>query len=193
MVTGLAGTLTSTSLTSKERKFAATHLKDTKSDVLKSIRNLSEAQLAFKPAPDKWSIKECIYHVAVSEKNLWHILDGAMKQPPNSEKRSEIKLVDEQVETMVEDRTKKIIMTAMLEPKNSAFTTIDEALESFKKQRMDHIKYMKTTTKDLRNHVTELPIGWVDCYQLCLFISAHTNRHIQQIEEIKGDPSFPKQ
>jgi hypothetical protein len=191
VITGLAGTLTSTSLTSKERKFAANHLKETKSDLLKTIKGLSPIQLNFKGSPDKWSIKECVYHIAIAERNLWQMLDAAMKQPANPEKRSEIKMTDDQVVTLLEDRSRKFKTTEELEPGNTPFQTLDEALESFKKLRTDHIKYMKNTTEDLRNHVAQLPVGWIDCYQISLFMSAHSNRHMKQIEEIKGDPNFP--
>jgi hypothetical protein len=193
VITGLAGTLTSTSLTSKERKFAANQLKDTKSDFLKSVRGLSQSQLDFKASPDKWSIKECSYHIAIAERNLWQMLDVALKQPANPEKRSEIKMTDDQVIKMLVDRSRKFKTSETFEPKNTPFKSLDEALESFKELRTEHIKYMKTTTEDLRNHVAQLPVGWIDCYQICLFMSAHSNRHTQQIEEVKADPNFPKQ
>jgi len=191
VITGLAGTITSTSISGKERKFAASHLKDTKNDVLKSVKGLSQAQLDFKAAPDRWSIKECAYHIAIAEKNLWQMLDENLKKPANPEKRPEIKMTDDQVINMMEDRSKKIKTTESFEPKNTPFNTLDEAMESFKSLRAGHIKYMKTTTEDLRNHVIQLRVGWIDCYQLCLFISAHSNRHTQQIEEVKADLNFP--
>jgi hypothetical protein len=191
VITGLAGTITSTSISGKERKFAASHLKDTKNDVLKSVKGLLQAQLDFKAAPDRWSIKECAYHIAIAEKDLWQMLDESLKKPANPEKRPEIKMTDDQVINMMEDRSKKIKTTESFEPKNTPFNTLDEAMESFKSLRAGHIKYMKTTTEDLRNHVIQLRVGWIDCYQLCLFMSAHSNRHTQQIEEVKADPNFP--
>jgi hypothetical protein len=192
VITGLAGTITSTSITSKERKFAASHLKDTKGgDVLKSIKGLSRAQLDFKTAPGKWSIKECVCHIAVSERILWQTLENAMNQPANPEKRSEIKLTDEQIVHIVQNRSKKIKFSEKLDPKITAHNNLDEAIDNFKSLRAEHIKYMKTTTEDLRNHVTQLPMGWVDCYQLCLFVSVLSNLYMQQIEDIKADPNFP--
>ena len=60
VITGLAGTLSNTALTEKERKFVVHNLKDTKSEVQKSIKGLSDAQLNFKTAPllkMKWSMQ----------------------------------------------------------------------------------------------------------------------------------------
>lgn len=191
VITGLAGTVTSTSISSKERKFAASSLKDTKNDVLKSVTSLSESQLNFKPAPDKWSVKECVYHIAISEKNLWALLQASLKQQANPEKRLEIKWSDEQFIKMIEDRSTKIKTQPAYEPGNTPYKTLDQALESFRTTRMDHLKYIKNSTEDLRNHVVKMPFGWIDCYQLCLMISAHSNRHMQQIEEIKANSNFP--
>lgn len=192
VVTGLAGTLTPTSLNSKERKFAANFFKETKSEVVKSVKNLSDAQLDFKAAPDKWSVKECMYHIAIAEKNLWTMFEDAMKTPANPEKRSEIKVTDEQLIKMIEGRTMKVKTFEPFEPKNTPYKSLDDALSSFKETRMAHIKYIKNTTEDLRNHVIQTPVGMIDGYQMCLFIAAHSNRHFQQINEVKAEPGFPK-
>jgi hypothetical protein len=191
VITGLAGTVTSTSITSKERKFAAAQLKDTKVDVLKSVKGLSEAQLDFKIDSKNWSIRECVYHIAMSENLLWQLLQNSMKQPANPEKRSDIKLTDDQIISMTEDRSTRFKISQNLEPKKALYKNIDQALESFKSIRTEHIKYMKTTTEDLRNHVAQVPVGWVDCYQICLFMSAQSNRLMQQIVELKAAPNFP--
>ena len=72
------------------------------------------------------------------------------------------------------------------------YKTVEGALESFKATRMEHIKYMKGTTEDLRNHVVQTTFGSLDCYQVCLVISLLDNKYLQQIEEIKADPNFPR-
>ena len=191
VITGLAGTLKETSISEKERKTATGLLKDTKTDMLKSVKGLSEAQLDFKASADHWSVKECTYHIAISEKNLWNMLETNMKMAPNPEKRSEIKMTDEQLIKALEDRSNKVKTSEPLEPKNTPYKSLDEALNAFKDMRADHIKYMKSTTEDLRNHVVQMPFGWLDCYQLCLMMAAHSNRHTQQINEVKADPNFP--
>jgi hypothetical protein len=76
--------------------------------------------------------------------------------------------------------------------KSTPYKSTDEAINVFKTRRTDHIKYIKTTTEDLRNHVVQTPVGWLDCYQLCLMIGALSNRFVNQIEEIKNHPGFPK-
>src|SRR5213078_775856 len=135
----------------KERKYAATLMKDTKADLIKSVKGLSETQLNYRAAADRWSVKECVFHIALAEKNLWDMVEASLKQPANPEKRPEIKMSDEQLVKMMEDRSFKVKTSEPFEPKNAKWKTIDEALEYFKDLRTQHIKYMKNTTEDLRN------------------------------------------
>ena len=192
VITGLAGTIYNTSLSKKERKFVSDHMKDTKNAVIKSVSGLSESQLNFKQTADRWSVKECIYHLALAEKNLWQMFEATLKSPANSEKRLEIKMTDDQLIKIIEDRSNKVKTIEAFEPVHAPYKNLSEGLSDFKNMRNDHIKYLKNTTEDLRNHVVQMPFGYIDSYQLCLMMSAHNNRHLQQINEIKADSDFPK-
>ena len=192
VITGLAGTLKDNSLSHKERKNAMSLMKETKTDAIKSIKGLSEKQLNFKAAPDRWSVKECMYHLAITEKRSWDMLEASLKEQADPDKRAEIKITDEQLIKMMEDKDFKIKNASLLEPKNTTYKSLDEAINAFKSRRAAHIKYIKTTTEDLRNHVVQMPFGSLDCYQLCLMMASRSNWYTQQIEEIKADPKFPK-
>jgi DinB superfamily len=191
VITGLAGTIKENTVSKEERKYATALMKDTYKEAVKSVKGLSAAQLDFKASPDKWSVKNCIYHIAATEKGLWSMFEGAMKAPANPEKRAEIKVTDEQFVKMVEDRKSKVQAAEPFKPENIKYASEAEALADFKISRMAHIKYMKTTTEDMRNHVVQMPFGWIDCYQLYLLIGAHSNRHTQQINEVKATAGFP--
>jgi len=192
-VLGLAAFIpVATGLTEAERNTATKFLMDTENGVLESIKGLSEAQLTFKPAPDKWSVEDCIKHIAATEIGLWQMTEGNIKQAANPEKRTEIKWSDDDVMKNIENRTNKVKTFPPFEPQNTGFKTLEDAVNSFKENRGKLIDYVKTTDQDLRNHVATLPVGSFDCYQMVLFIGAHSNRHMQQINEVKADPNFPK-
>lgn len=194
VVSGFAGMEETNALTKEERKLVISHLKQTKNEFIKGVKGLSEAQLNFKPAADKWSIKECIYHIAISEDALWQWIEATIKSPANPEKRPEIKLTDEQLLASVTDRTTKVKTQEPFEPKNAKWASVEQALEVLKNGRSRHINYMKTTTEDLRNHVAiETPLGPLDAYQMVLLLSSHTSRHLQQINEVRQHQDFPKQ
>lgn len=179
-------------LTDAERTMAVDLLQQTEDGVEKAVAGLSEAQLNFKPASDKWSVAECVKHIAVTEGGLWQMTDGTIKATANPEKRADIKATDDQVVQMIESREQKVKTAPTMEPQNTPYKTMAEAMESFKTNRGKLIEYVKTTNDDLRNHVATLPFGTYDSYQLVLFIAAHSKRHTAQIEEVKADPNFPK-
>jgi hypothetical protein len=179
-------------ISKKERSYATKFLKDTEKAVAEQVKGLTPAQLTFKPAPDRWSVEECVKHIAKSEEMLWQMIDSVMKSTANPDKRSEIKLTDEQLVQRIEDRTNKVKTTENLMPENIPLKDTKEALESFMKNRDRLIEYVKSTNDDLRNHVATLPFGSIDGFQGILFIAAHSNRHTQQIMEVKADPNFPK-
>jgi DinB superfamily len=179
-------------LSDQERKFAADLLLQTEASAINSIAGLSDAQLNFKPAPDKWSVLDCIKHIAVTEAGLWQMTNGAIQAQANPEKRADVKATDDQVVQMIESREKKVKTFPAMEPQNTPYKSLDDALKSFVSDRAKLVNYVKTTDADLRNHVAALPMGSFDSYQMILFIAAHSNRHTQQIEEVKADPNFPK-
>jgi len=189
---GLAGTPTEDVLSKKERKFAADHMKDTKIALQDAVKGLNSSQLNYKPAADKWSVQDCLYHIAASEKMLWSLLEASMKTPATPEKKKDLKLTDEQVLSMIESRENKVKTLSPLEPLNTSYKSPDEALHDFKTSRAAHIKYIKATSEDLRNHFVQMRFGMIDCYQLCLMISSHTTRHISQMNEVKADTGYPK-
>jgi len=189
---GNAQQKTNNMLTTSEREKAVQLLKQTEAGVFDAIKGLSEAQLNFKAAPDKWSVAECIKHIAAAEKELWAMAEPALTQPANPEKRAEIKFSDNDLIKAVEDRTHKSQTFAALEPANSPYKTVSEALAAFKAGREKLITLIGNTKANLRNHVVILPVGTYDSYQFVLLIAAHSNRHTQQIDEVKANTDFPK-
>lgn len=185
-------TIMSHTLSDKERKDAIDQLAKTEQGVFNSLKGLSDAQLNFKPAPDRWSISDCVKHIATTEMFLWQMTDAALKQPADSSKRSAIKVTDDQVLQMVESRAQKIKTAPPLEPQNSSFKSCPSALSSFYDSRKMLSDFIASTSDDMRDHVVVLPFGSFDSYQMILFMAAHSNRHTQQIEEVKADPNFPK-
>jgi len=179
-------------ISKKEKKAAISYLEETRDDLQATINGLSEDQFNFKPAEDRWSIKECLQHIAAAEAGIWQMCEATLKAPANPEKRSEIKVTDEQLIKMLTDRSFKAKASEELQPQKSPYTTALDAATAFRASREKLIKYVKNTKEDMRNHVAQTPLGAVDAYQLVLFIGAHSNRHTQQMAEVLADPNFPK-
>lgn len=191
VVTGLAGTMNDSSVSMEERKYALSFLKDTRNDLIAEVKGLSERQLNFKSPSGQLTIKDCLLQMVWNEKQLWETISAVRVQPANPEKRSEIKLTDKQLMGIIEKGSISISGANTFKQANAPWKNVDATLLSFKHMRNEHIKYMKTSTEDLRNHVVLTPAGWFDCYQYILIMAAETNRYARQIEEIKQHPKFP--
>jgi hypothetical protein len=201
-VTGIAQTMpapattaapAATPLTPAEREAALKSLQATRDGFLKSIDGLSEKQWKFKPTPDRWSVAEVSEHIAVSESAIFGLVQKQiMATPPNPEKRGEVAGKDTIVLEKVPDRSRKAQAPEFLKPTNR-FATREETVKAFEEARARTMDYVKNTNDDLRDHFGPHPLlGTLDAYQWILLISAHSERHTKQIEEVKADPNFPK-
>ena len=184
----------SPTLSAAEREAALKSLQDTHDAFLKSIAGLSEKQWKFKPAPDRWSVAEVAEHIAVSESMIFGMVQSrVMTSPAAPEKRAEVAGKDEIILTRVPDRSHKAQAPEFLKPTNR-WATREELTKAFEDSRKATMDYVRTTNDDLRDHFGPHPIfGSLDAYQWILLISAHSDRHTKQIEEVKADPNFPKE
>ena len=179
-------------LTKSEKKMVSKLMKTTVKSLGKSVKKLSDAQVNFKASPEKWSIKECVYHLALSEDNLWGWMQGVMAAPANPEKRSLIKITNEQLMAGVESRANKVKTGEPFEPKNAKWNNLQEAFDYLKSQRQLHAQFMKEATAPMHSHIAEQsPVGPIDAYQIILLLTQHTLRHQAQIEEVKTEVGYP--
>lgn len=177
-----------------ERDFAMSSLHATRKLFLDAIAGLTPAQANFKPAPGRWSIAECAEHIALSETFIADRAKSSLKGPEDAEivRGDAARKRDQQLVNMVPDRTQRFQAPEPLQPQRK-FATLGEAAEYFKKSRDANIAYVRTTGDDLRAHSAPHPVlGKLDAYQWFLLISAHSERHTRQIEEVKADPNYPK-
>tara|TARA_R110002096_G_scaffold106507_7_gene233992 strand:- start:41 stop:646 length:606 start_codon:yes stop_codon:yes gene_type:complete len=186
----LAFGVVNSTLTDAEREFAVKEMTKSHDHFLNAIQGLNEEQLNYKATDDSWSIAECAEHIAISENMIFGLLQGTLANEADPSKRSEVKVSDEGLIAMIEDRSNKVKTSEAFEP-SGKYGSFEETVEEFKSKRKEHIEYVKSTQDDLRNRYQQLPFGTVDAYQILLFMSGHTERHIKQMEEVMDDEDFP--
>jgi hypothetical protein len=180
------------SLTQSERDRALSELYVGRKQFLDSIAGLTEAQWNFKPAPNVWSIAECAEHITVSDDFLLESLPKLVQSPAEPQKRAEVKGKDEFILKAMVDRSHKAQAPEMLVPKRR-WTTEAALVEHFRQSRDRLLDYVRTTQDDLRDHFIDHPIfKTVDAYQVILMMSAHTERHTMQLNEVKQAAGYPK-
>ena len=175
-----------------ERDRAMSHLHATRKAFLDSVAGLSEAQWNFKAGPDRWSIAECAEHIAVSDDALFGLLQQTMKSLATPEKKAEAQGKDEAILRMLPDRSVKAKAPEFLQP-TRRWPDHADLIAHFKQSRDRNIAYIQTTDDDLRSHFMNHPVlKAIDAYQIMLLLSAHSERHTLQINEVKADPNYPK-
>lgn len=174
------------------KKFIQEYFEETHLLIVNATKGLSDEQLNFKSSPERWSIMECLEHIVVTEPQLFEYEKDALSKPATPEKRSDIKLSDDEIMGMMTDRSFKAKAHAEMVPEGK-YKDVQTALSDLQKQRKEIMAYLEDyTMEDLRNRVLEGPFGSIDAYQFMLFIPGHTARHTLQIQEVKQDSNFPK-
>ena len=173
-----------------DREHLLVHFEMTAQMVAEQVRGLSPAQLEYKASPDRWSIREVVSHLAVAEPDYWREIQKALKAAPDmKDKKSQA--TDADVMWYGIDRVVHT-KTGGGHEKVDTYKDLGEALGKFQALRATMIDYIKTTQDDLRAHSFGDYGEVIDCWQWMLEISTHSERHINQIREIKNDPNFPK-
>lgn len=177
-------------VTKADRDKLVDHLKKTEAAFLKSIDGVSDAQWTWKSAPDRWSVAETAEHITKSEDMLRGMVEGMMKAPAAPDLLAKTKGKEEVILKNIPDRSKKATAPEPLVPKGS-FASKAALIEAFKAARAKTLAIAGGTT-DLRAYgQAGMPVGEIDAYQGVLFLSAHTERHTKQIDEVKATAGYP--
>lgn len=172
-------------LTEVERQRLVAHLEMTGSWLENELSGLSTAQLDFRPAAGAWTILEVFDHLVVVGEIYWKDLQNAR---PASDGRVSW-MSDADVLWYGIDRTRRETALTTEQP-TRALGNLQAGLEEYRKQHAQLMRYIRTTTDDLRGRFVERQR--CDAYQWALLISTHEQRHILQIREIKADPKYPR-
>lgn len=178
-------------VTELERAYAIEILQSTQVALHQALDGLTDAQVSFKPSPDRWSIAENVEHIMLVEGGVFGAIQKGMTYPANPEKRAELKYADVDVIKAVRSRTVTLPAPDPFVP-TGRFASVSEGLAAFDQQRAAAIGYMHNVTDDLRTHFfRHIALGWLDSYQAILLLASHGERHRKQIEEVKASPGFP--
>jgi hypothetical protein len=190
----LSGTLLAAAITRRDRDFAMSHLHATRKQILDLVSNLSPAQLNYKPAPDRWSIAQCLAHITAGEKLMMDLVTGEMLKTP-AEAPSNLEIPDQrylQILAGVTNRSQKAQSPNEIVPPDNP-GVLPELIEAFKARRDQTIAFVENNSDDLHAHFREHPrFGRLDAYEWIVFASGHSERHYLQMKEVMAAPGFPK-
>lgn len=178
-------------LTKEDRKRINNYLKKTKSALVGKIKSLSVEQWNYKPTPEVWSAAEIAEHILKAESVVLKRVDNVSDKEYKPELMASIEKKTQEVLDFTVGRATKLKAPEPVAPTN-AYATPKAFIEAFAKRRNETNTYVKNLEKPIKAYYETFgPIGEVNGYHWLLFISAHTERHIKQLEEVLNHPQFP--
>ena len=172
-------------LSQTERDFAISYLKATHNNIVEVVKELPEESFNYKPKEGGWSVSNALEHIILTETAFFGMAQGTLA---NDESMSEKDMSgkDGILIGMLANRGTKVKTAAPFEP-TGKWDTKEDMLAELEKSRNQLIDFLSSTDADLRGHVTTIPVGEVDVYQIILIISAHSQRHTFQMQEVLAE------
>jgi DinB superfamily len=174
-------------LTAEQIAKASHHLTTTRDILFESVAGLSGSQWHFRGADHSWSIADNVEHLVLIEVRV-HAIIGNMNLAPEAADVCKQAENDEFILKEVPKRTTKVKSPEPVCPEGrwSGF----ESLQRLIAGREQTIRLLSAPL--LRGRVRPHPLfGPWDGYQWLLAVGSHTERHTEQIREVKADPDYP--
>lgn len=174
----------------EDREQALSSLVESRNRLRATVAGLSEEQRRFRPAPDRWSIVDCIEHLTVVEKFTLARTQRLLQEAPANTPETQGK--DDVILTRVPGRAQRVKGPEAVLP-TGRWPDFEELMRQFETARQQTIDFARDTQAGLlrERHFPHPFLGPLDCQQWLLFLGAHCERHVRQMEEVKADPAFP--
>jgi hypothetical protein len=159
------------------------------------MNDLNEQQMHFRPDDAQWSVAEVLEHLGIYDELLYWDLLNNQYTPEMPELVSKVKGVDSVMKAYTNDPVK--LKAPFVSQPLGRFYKKEDLIFYFDRFRKEVINLVKETTYDFRVHFIFRPeetgIWHIrDLHQYTLLWIAHTQRHTNQIKNIKANKNFPK-
>ena len=153
------------------------------SDTLaEALAGVDDALARSKPAPDCWSILECVEHLALTEAGLLSRLRAAQACDESHEDRAR----EAKFHSLALNRARRIEAPEIVRP-STCSATLARTVENFHAVRAETVSFIEEFPGELRRALTTHPLITkpVNCYEMLLLMALHPHRHALQIVEIR--------
>src|SRR5215510_1890234 len=130
-------------------------LNDSHKQTLDLLEGLTEEQLRFKPAPEKWSVLEVAEHIYLAEGLLFASVEKALAEKQNPEWETKTKGKTEFLERVMVSRDRKATAPEAIVP--SGKLTRDQVIAKLKESRAKTLKFAEETKLPLKAHTLDHP------------------------------------
>ncbi|WP_110113587.1 DinB family protein [Bacillus sp. CGMCC 1.16541] len=151
-----------------------------RSEVLESVRHLSNEQLNKKVEEGSWTIMQVLDHLYLMEKTIVGTMTKVLAQGPEQP-------TDEKPIHLTPDRSRKVPAPDYVDPSDE-YMTLEEVKKKLHESREAlHAFVAQHEEEELKKKSFSHPVfGLLHLKQWCDFIGYHEKRHLEQIEELKA-------
>lgn len=166
-----------------ERRHILNMLHEGGEELRMSVAGLDSDTVQRKPSPDRWSVLDCLEHIAIVEEAMYALVQQAVPadQPcPNPAREAKILAYGL-------DRARIIAAPQEVYP-TGLMPAMKKSMMRFDRARGLTVRWVEEFAGDPRAFITTHPLikGPVNCYEMMLMIALHPKRHAAQIREIRG-------
>ena len=163
------------------------------------VTGLSEEQLNWKPAADRWSIAQCLYHLTVSTEKFGSYFTAAIALGRNKYPITAPPVYRPSwmggwlIRQLLPEVTRKMTAPKIFRPSHSE--TFHHSLDHFLKQQEHFLDFVRQA-EGLDYNKTRLrsPVTPLVRYSLAdafVLIAVHGQRHLGQARRVRETPAFP--
>jgi DinB superfamily len=166
----------------QEKTEIVQNLEQSREEFFATVAGVTEEQALLNPEPGRWSVLECVEHVALVEDRFYGWLQKAQKLEAariSKEKESDLMV-------RVPDRSVKAKSPEAVVP-IGRFATLAQALDHFTAARARSVQFAEERCDDLYYLAAEHPrFGPVNGVELLIIAAGHSRRHGEQIREARA-------
>jgi hypothetical protein len=156
-------------------------LESGRQDFLDAVSGVTESAASTKPAPERWSVLECVEHVVTVEERFQGWLEGGAAATKERDPQNETRLF-----TMVTDRSSKVTAPEAVVP-TGRFQSFSDALVAFKTVRERSMSMVSERGETLYSvGATHGRFGDLNGVEVVHLMAAHARRHAEQIRETRA-------
>jgi uncharacterized damage-inducible protein DinB len=162
-------------------------LAESRDQLVDATTGVSDEQAKTRPAPDRWSILECVEHVGRAENGMFGMLTTQMVPSGVAGDRSR----EEFLIRGAVDRNQRVAAPDRAHPVGR-FATLAEALDDFREKHRRTLAYIEECAEDLRSCSMQHPVvGPCTGQEFLILMALHPARHAKQIREVRANLGLP--
>jgi hypothetical protein len=169
------------------RALAVANLENTRDAFHAAVAGLSETQACFKSSPERWSVEEIVEHVAVAEHGMYRLISALHEVADNPHAAESAATL-----ARTSDRNKIPLRAPERALPKRRFDSLGAALNQFLENRERTIAFVKNCHDDLCLRLIQHSAGLINAQDCLTVLTYHPARHVEQINELKADPGFPR-